>query len=708
MRGFRELSSSIFVLTIVLLCGCSRVEHSADGMTVLTHRGSRVRVEVVDNNTLHISTTVVTNPFSNRKSLLATNTQRRDTFSVVTTKESAILRTTELCAEVEFSSGSVTISDKSGKLLLTEGANALYPLGTQADGCYQIWQEFKVDNSNNFFGKDSVANNRLLAISRDGFALFWDNTSPTQLKLNHPRNTIEWRSDVADHIDYYVIAGNSHKQLLSGYHTLTGSRAMLPKWAFGLWYNQRCYNSSDELIATASEFRERGIAFDNLLLDLKGDAADSLCATEFDTLRFSSPKRLIDSLHRLGVHLSVATNKEMTERPSMDSWQSDIVATSREQDSLLVNSLLADSNYLYTEARYQNIREMLAAHHSISQSLESSSNPRVLLFTKSEFATQHRYPVVQLLGDVEADWQGMKSQLKEGLELSIAGVHYWMTNIGGANLAERFVKIRKASRQEEEWREMNTRWYQWGVFTPLYGSLGSYPMREIYNIAPYKHSAYRSIVYYNKLRYRLTPYIYSLTATTNGESRAVTSPLELAFSDDKQAEGREQFLFGDAIMVCPVMEYGARVVKTYLPEGRWYDFYTEKVVEGGKEIEVAAPYEQLPLFARGGKIIPLSPIIDYTVQPTKGTLIVNLYTGSDAHFTLYEDDGTTVAHESGNYSTIAMKWDEQARSFSLGERSGKFDGMNSKREIILRIISDKGVQTRFISYNGSAERVTIE
>lgn len=695
---------------ILFLLGCSTVESGTDGITVRTKRGTKVRVEVIDKGTLHISTTISTQEPSNRKSILVTPTQRRDTFTVSQSPNSVIVATEQLAATIDIKSGVVSLSNSEGELLFEEGRRALLPSGTRSPMPYAVWQEFVTSPDEQLYAANGGgATSQLITLSEKDYGILWNNTSPSSVEKLDLTSGVRWQSEVADQIDYYVIYDRGYKELITRYHRLTGGLRMLPKWAFGMWLSHKCINSSDELLATAKEYRTRAVGLDNLLLDLRPQPTDSLSATDIDTLRFADPQRLVDSLHAMGLHLAVSTSDNPTTRDRLkaDLWLTGHFEGFRERDSLLVNKLLDDSLYLYHHEGYNHSSRLLSAMARHLETNGVKGAERSLSLTRESFTPQHLYSTVSLLADVETDWSGMRSQLEASLRHSLDANPYWMTSIGGERLAERFVSMKEDSKRHEELRELICRWYQWGVFSPLFGSLGSYPTREIYNIAPYKHPAYRSIAYYIKLRYRLIPYIYSLNHQMESLYTSLVRPLKLDFAGDKEAaECQDQFMFGDAIMVCPILEFGKRSREVYLPDGVWYDLYEESRINGGAKFTAQAPYEQLPLYVRAGRIISLNPILGYTMQPNRGTLVVNVYTGADAHFTLYEDDGTTRNRELGEYSTIPISWDEKKQMLSIGKREGEFEGMNHNREFIVRLISESGADTHFIHYDGTEHRVT--
>jgi alpha-D-xyloside xylohydrolase len=158
------------------------------------------------------------------------------------------------------------------------------------------------------------------------------------------------------------------------------------------------------------------------------------------------------------------------------------------------------------------------------------------------------------------------------------------------------------------------------------------------------------------------------------------------FAADKKVWGiDDQYMFGPAFLVAPVTEFKARSRKVYLPAGStWYDFYTGRSVKGGQTITAAAPYERMPLFVRAGTIVPTGPAIQFTGNNSHSPLTLNVYTGADGSFSVYEDDGASRQYLNGQYSRIPLSWDEHAKTLTIGNRVGSYSGMAGKRTIHIR------------------------
>ncbi|MDE6528333.1 MAG: DUF5110 domain-containing protein, partial [Muribaculaceae bacterium] len=269
-----------------------------------------------------------------------------------------------------------------------------------------------------------------------------------------------------------------------------------------------------------------------------------------------------------------------------------------------------------------------------------------------------------------------------------------------------------------EWRELNTRWYQFGCFAPLFRAHGQWPFREVFNIAPENHPAYKSIVAYTKLRYNLMPYIYSLAGMTHFNDYTIMRPLVMDYTADLATRNiHDQFMFGPSIMAAPVYKYGARSRLVYLPAGQWYDFHTGKTIDAGKgkTITADAPYEHMPLFVRSGAIIPMGADIQSTAEETQQPVTLLVYAGADGKFSLYEDEGTNYNYEKGLFSRIDISYDDKSSTLTIAPRHGSYPGMKETRNFnVVRInpenpaAASHSLPGKLVAYNGSEVKVNLK
>jgi alpha-D-xyloside xylohydrolase len=234
-----------------------------------------------------------------------------------------------------------------------------------------------------------------------------------------------------------------------------------------------------------------------------------------------------------------------------------------------------------------------------------------------------------------------------------------------------------------------TRWFQYATFCPLLRVHGQFPYREMWFFgADENHRAYRTQLAFDRLRYRMLPYTYSLAGAVTHRDATPMRPLVMDYREDPEVLGTsDQFLFGPSLLVSPVTARGVTRREVYLPRdgeatsAGWYDFWTGIHHPGGRRIDAPAPYESLPLFVKAGSILPMGPDLQHTGEKPADPLTLWVYTGQDASFELYEDDGVSYGYEQGQSSIIPLRWDEAKATLTIGTRSGAFPGMLARREI---------------------------
>jgi alpha-D-xyloside xylohydrolase len=329
----------------------------------------------------------------------------------------------------------------------------------------------------------------------------------------------------------------------------------------------------------------------------------------------------------------------------------------------------------------------------------AAPDQRVFILTRSGFSGQQRYAAAVWSGDTSSTWTALGKQVQAGLSFSMSGLPYWTMDVGGFSVPARFaVQTGHTSAGEpifgepvaadtEDWRELNTRWFQFGTFTPLLRVHGEYPYREMWQFGGETSPAYQAQLKFDRLRYRLLPYLYSLAGAVTQEGGTIMRALVMDFRTDARARAiTDEYMFGPALLVNPVTIPQARSRQVYLPSAKgWYDLWTGAALAGGQTIEAPAPYDSIPVFARAGAIIPFGPELQYTGEKPADPVTFYVYAGADGAFSLYEDDGLTYGYEKGAFARIPLRWDDAARTLTIGQREGSFQGMLAERtfEVIL-------------------------
>lgn len=599
-------------------------------------------------------------------------------------------------------------------------------------------------------------------------------------QLAEEKSNQVWWSEMNKKLDYYFVYGDSMDGVISGYRELTGKSQIMPKWAMGYWQSRERYKTEGEILGALKEFRKRKIPIDNIVLDWNYWEEDAWGSHEFDAERFPNPKGMVDAIHDMNAKMMISvwpkfykTTKHFKEF-DQKGWMYQQAIKDSIRDWVgpgyvgsFYDAYSADARKLFWKQIYDNLypigvdawwmdasepnvldctdmdyRKSLQGPTALGSSTEFfntyalmnaeaiyngqrevAPNKRVFLLTRSGFAGLQRYSTATWSGDIATRWEDMKAQISAGLNFAVSGIPYWTMDIGGFCVEDRYVaaqlefdKNGKENADYKEWRELNTRWNQFGSFAPLFRSHGQFPFREPWNIAPEGHPAYESILFYTNLRYRLMPYIYTMTGMTYFDDYTIMRPLVMDFSSDNIVQNiSDQFMFGPSIMVNPVYSYGAKTRDVYFPSGtNWFDFYSGEFIKGGQKLKVNAPYNRIPLYIREGAIIPVGPEIQYTDEKLAETITLYIYRGQNGTFSLYEDEGVNYNYEKGNYANIKFKYDDANGSLTIGKREGEFEGMLKNRKFIIVTVSKENpkafsydAEGKTVIYNGNEITISL-
>ncbi|MBR3387373.1 MAG: DUF5110 domain-containing protein [Bacteroidales bacterium] len=564
------------------------------------------------------------------------------------------------------------------------------------------------------------------------------------------QSRLSFWSEFEPEVDFYFIAGDNYDEVISGYRTLTGKASLYPKWSFGFWQSRERYTTQDELVSTLAEFRRREIPVDNIVQDWHYWKEDQWGSHEFEASRYPDPEKMLDDVHAMHGRFMISvwpkfyTNTEHykelkaagyaythAEDTGLVDWLNhpqsfyDAYAEGgrkmfwRQMDESLYSKYGQKIDAWWMDASEPNLRDCLpwdyfkwlltptalgpSTEYFTAYSLvnadaiyngqrEVNPNTRVFLLTRNGFAGLQRYSTASWSGDIGTSWEDMRMQMAAGLGYSMAGLPMWGMDIGGFSVMSKFYNPANI----DEWRELQTRWHQFGTFVPLFRTHGQSPARELWNIAPEGSPTYESILWYMRLRYRLMPYIYSLAAAVHFDDYTIMRGLPMDFPDDPEVRDiSDQWMFGPALMPCPVYEYKARWREIYFPRcAGWYNFYEgyfidpnkRPVAEGDGWAMALVTYDRIPLFVRAGSIIPFGPAMQWSDEKPADDILLAVYAGADAFFNLYEDENVNYNYEKGFYANIPITWDDASRTLTIGERKGSFEGMLQNRRFRVVVV----------------------
>ena len=411
----------------------------------------------------------------------------------------------------------------------------------------------------------------------------------------------------------------------------------------------------------------------------------------------------------------------------IDAWWMDASEPNvRDCTPMWYRKALSGPTAMGTATEYFNAYSIVNADAIYNGQRSVNPNQRVFLLTRSGFAGEQRYSTATWSGDIATRWEDMRAQMTAGLNYSMAGLPFWGMDQGGFCVENRYVaaqqefdKTGKENADLKEWRELQARWNQFGCFVPLYRAHGQWPLREVWNIAPADHPAYKTIVAYDKLRYRLMPYLYSMAGMVHLKDYTMMRGLVMDFNgDEKVLDIKDQWMFGSALMACPVGEYQKYSREVYLPKQKgWYDFYTGAYHAGGQTIVADAPYDKIPVFIPEGAILPIGPEMQWSDEKKPELIDLYVYAGKDGSYTLYEDEGTNYNYEKGKYAVIDFKYNDAWKQVTIGARKGSFDGMLQKRRFNIILVDQKKQQGvnlakspkgKVVKYAGQAMTVKLK
>jgi alpha-D-xyloside xylohydrolase len=613
---------------------------------------------------------------------------------------------------------------------------ALYGLGSHEEGMLNLRGQHQYVYQQNM--KVAIP----VLVSTHGYGILMDSYS---LMIFHDDafGSYLW-TDVDDEMDFYFIYGPDFDAIVGGIRRLTGKVPMLPKWMFGYLQSKETYQSQAELIEIVKEYRSRQLPLDGIVLDWHSWTGELWGQKTLDPERFPDPDGMMAEIHKLHSRLMISiwpnmdpktgNNQEMKAHGCLlgnlatydafspqgretywrqantglfshgiDAWWCDCTEPfeadwkgpfkPEPEERMLINTREAKK---YIDPELINAYSLLHSQGIYEGQRRTTDQKRVVNLTRSAYAGQQRYGTITWSGDISASWDTFRRQIADGLNFCVTGSPYWTLDIGGY-----FVKNKpdlwfwsgdyENGCEDLGYRELYLRWFQYGVFLPIFRSHGTDTPREIWRFGVPGEPIYDSLVKFLKLRYRLMPYIYSLAGQVSQANYTILRMLPFDFRADPNTYGiRDQFMFGPSFLINPVthpMYYGPnstalqfteKTRSVYLPAGSdWFDFWTGQCYSGGQTVIANASIDTLPVFIRSGSIIPLGPDIQYAEETVEAPLVVKIYTGCDGHFTLYEDEADSYNYEKGSYAMIEIDWVDKSRCLMIGERRGSYPGMKT-------------------------------
>jgi len=712
------------------------VQQQADGAWFVLASGN-LKVEVCSDTVIRVLYSATSSFPPKPNYVVIKQSWPTPNWTMQSSDEAVTLSTALLKIVVTKKDGAINFADAAGNSLLQEASRKLTPVKVNGEDTNRAESLINIYGSHealyglgqhqagvwNYRGEsvDISQDNSSIAVplmlSSKGYGIYWNNDSRSRFN-NRFANYLYISSEVADAIDYYFLYGPEFDKIIASYRELTGGAPMFGKWVYGFWQCKNRYKSQEEILGVAKEYRDRHIPVDNIVQDWfwwnrKGDFVFNK--------NYPDPKAMVEMLHSENFHLMIsiwpffepgsanydymekqgwfvdkfkfakppyhaegmavydATNPEARRfywdkvnqglfSLGIDAWWMDTTEpeTEGQEENILLNHKLAAGS----GNRYVNVYPLLDTGAVYDGQRSASSTKRVFILSRSAFAGSQRNAVTAWSGDINSDWLSFRRQIPAGLNFSLSGIPYWTTDVGG------FVF---GNPNDPAFRELFVRWFQYATFNPILRVHGTRRPDEN-ELWSYGADAQKILVSFDRLRYRMLPYIYSLAWKTTSGSYTPMRPLVMDFRGDTRAENTgDQFMFGPAFLVNPITELAATTRQLYLPPTKWYDFWTGSELEGGRSVTAIAPLEQMPLYVRAGSILPLGPDQEWATEKPEDPIEIRIYPGADGDFVLYEDENDNYNYEKGAYAIIPFRWDDARRTLTIGARTGKFPGMLEQR-----------------------------
>ena len=492
-------------------------------------------------------------------------------------------------------------------------------------------------------------------VSSRGYGFFWNN--PAIGTATFATNKTEWHAKSTKKLDYFITAGDTPLEIEQHYSAATGRTPMMPEYGMGYWQCKLRYRNQEEILAVAREHKRRGLPMDAIVVDffhwtMQGDF-------RFEPRDWPDPEDMVRQLKEMGIETVVSVWPTIDQRSEHFGPMSELgyLVTPDRGSAIhmdwMGNTVFYDAThpgaqkYVWEKCRenyykkgirifwldeaepeygpydWDNYRYYAGPGLQCTNTypvgyakgfydgLKAEGEENVMSLVRCAWAGSQKYGVLTWSGDVHSSWRSMREQLQAGLNMSVAGIPWWTSDIGG---------FLGGDIRDEAFRELLVRWFAWGCFCPVFRMHGErspwYEREEEFinnvrqltsgqdnEVWSFGEENYEILKKFLFVRERLRPYIRDCMKTASETGAPVMRPVFFDFPADKAAWGVEDaYMFGPDLLVAPVMEAGAEQRQVYLPSGcSWTDAHTKQVYEGGQYVTVPAPRDVIPVFLREGK-----------------------------------------------------------------------------------------------------------
>lgn len=518
-----------------------------------------------------------------------------------------------------------------------------------------------------------------IVMSSHKYMLLFDNTTDGYMDLGKTEHDILQFESVGGRLSYVVTASDSWQTLTENYICITGKQPMPPRWALGNISSRMGYRSQKQVEDVVDLYQKHDFPLDGIVLDLYWfgpDLKGHMGNLEWDKNAFPMPEQMMQRLHNKGVKTILITEPFVLEKSAkfkecavqnllgtdslgqpyiydfyfgttalldifkpatkdwfwsvykkhtlsgVDGWWGDLGEPEVHPDAL--QHVNGPANLLHNVYGHEWAKTVYEGYQ------RDFSNTRPVILMRSGFAGSQRYGMIPWSGDVSRSWEGLQSQVEISLQMGMQGLAYMHSDLGG------FAGDYKDA-------ELYTRWLQYGVFQPVYRTHAQedVPPEPVFWDKRTQDITRR----YIKLRYALTPYLYTMAYVNSTKGTPLMRPLIYMDDDSALLKEKNTYLWGDNLLVAPVTEKEVKEWSVQFPQGsNWYNFFTDEKVEGGQIKSIKVDINNIPVFVKGGSFVPMVPVFSNMEAYNTQKLLLHYYDDSSvkqSHDFMYEDDGRT-------------------------------------------------------------------
>lgn len=489
------------------------------------------------------------------------------------------------------------------------------------------------------------------ALSSRGYGILWNN--PSVGKVVFGNNLTEWTAESTKQMDYWITAGDTPSEIEENYANATGKVPMMPEYGMGFWQSRLRYQTQEEVLKIAREYKKRNLPLDVIVIDFfhwphEGD-------WKFDSIYWPDPSDMVCKLRKMGIELMVSiwptVERESENYPEMEELGYLIRSEHGKRLGQLGDSCLIDvtnpksrdfvwdkirenyykkgihifwldeaepemTGYEYCHYRYYRgaaleIGNIYPREYArlVYEGMRNEGQPNIVNLLRCAWAGSQKYGALVWSGDIDSSFQALRNQLAAGLNMGIAGIPWWTTDIGG---------FHGGNIHDEKFHELLIRWFEFGTYCPvmrLHGFRepfqeaigtsggGKVPSGAVNEVWSYGEKVYKVCKKYLNIRERMKPYIKKTMQQAHEKGTPVMRPLFYDFPKEAEAwKIEDQYMFGSDVMVAPILYEDMTKREVYLPTGEWWNVNDGSYYSGGNRISVPAPIDVIPVFVRAGTV----------------------------------------------------------------------------------------------------------